>query len=126
MADVEAALLTFLDDLGYTVTTTPMDLEQRLPVIRVRRIGGGGDRDNDRPIVSVQTFAKPTSASPRAHLDLAEQVEDRFIDLALNGPQMVDGVCLDEAAKDSGPVELPYPTAGIRTTETIYRLTTRR
>ena len=130
MADVEAALLEFFDDLAYTVTSTPLDLEQRLRngerVLRVRRIGGAGDRDNDFPRVSLQHYAVASSAAPRAHFDFAEDTEDRLLDLADTGPLFVAGACLDEAKKDSGPVELPYPNDSVRVTETIYRLTIRR
>jgi hypothetical protein len=127
MADVEAALLDWLGDLAYTVTSTPADLEQQLPVIRIRRVGGGGDRDNDRPTISIQTFGKPTSGDPRPAHALAAQVEDKFLTVETYGPQPLGpDLCLDEATKESGPVELTYPNPAVRVTETIFRLVTRR
>ena len=126
MADVESALMTFLDDLGYTVTSTPADLEQHLPVIRIRRVGGSGDEVNDFPRVSIQAMTAASSTAPRAHFDLAESIADRIFGLAVYGPQVVDGVCLESPAKDSGPVELTYPNPSVRVAETIWRLTIRR
>ena len=131
MGDVEVTLMHFYDDLAYTVTSTPQDVEDRVPVLRIRRIGGAGDRDNDYPRVSVQAFATPTQAHPRAHFDLAAEVEHKMLQLAEYGPQLVKGtgVVLEVPAgsfKDSGPVELPYPNPAVRVTETVYRLVVRR
>lgn len=127
--DVEPPLLDWLDDLATAVTSTPIDLADQVPMLRVRRIAGGGDWNNDRPTVSVQAFATPTSGSPRAHFDLATQVEDRFMSIAVNGPELVGGaskVVIEDPVKESGPVELPYPNPAVRVTETIFRFTARR
>jgi hypothetical protein len=130
MADVEVALLAFFDDLAYTVTVTPGDLGQRITdsggVLRIRRIGGGADRDNDTPTISVQAFAAESYDNPRAAHDLDAQVWDRFLDI-LNGdnPGWVGGVVIEDPSKTSGPVELPYPDPAITVVESIYRLTVR-
>lgn len=118
--------MALLDDLGYTVTTTPVDLEKRLPVIRIRRVGGPGDRDNDYPRVSIQAHTRAGSATPRAHFDLAAAIEERLLQIADYGPKVVGGVCIEDPRKDSGPVELTYPNPTVRVAETVWRLTTRR
>lgn len=126
MADVEVALLDLFADLADVVTSTPADLEDRLPVLRARRIGGGGGRDADFPIVSLQHFTAASAADPRAHFDLADATEARLLEIADYGPRLVSGVCLESPVKDSGPVELTYPNPSVRVAESIYRLTIRR
>jgi hypothetical protein len=131
MADVEAALLEFLGDLAWTTTVTPGDLPTKIAdfggVLRIRRIGGGSDRDSDQPVVSVQAFAADTIDNPRATHDLAWAVENRFVEV-LNGARAgyAAGVSFDDITKSSGPVELPYPYPAITVAESIYRLTIRR
>lgn len=131
MADIEVALLAFFDDLAYTVTVTPGDLAQRLAgggkVLRIRRIGGGADRDSETPTVSVQSFAAESyDTAPRAAHDLDAQVWSRFLDV-LNGdnPGWVAGVVIEDPSKTSGPVELPYPDPAITVVESIFSLTVR-
>lgn len=129
MADVEVALLAFFDDLAYTVTVTPGDLQPRIAgggkVLRIRRIGGGADRDEDVPVISIQSFAGESYQAPRAAHDLDRLVWERFLGILDHGPVAVGGVSLDEPAKTSGPVELPYPDPAVTVVESIYRLTVR-
>lgn len=119
--DVEVALMDYLTNLAYTVTSTPADLTDRLPVIRVARIGGGEDRANDFPRLSVQCFAAETYEQPRAAQDLAAAVWEQMRKL----PAVSAGVRLDAASKDSGPVTIPWPTAGVAVKELIYTITIR-
>lgn len=127
MADVEAALLDFYADLAYTVTVTPGDLATRLAaggkVLRIRRIGGGGDRDNDYPTVSFQSFAAESYEQARAAHDLDQAVWDRLVDIATGlNPGWVDGVIIEDPSKTSGPVELPYPDPATTVVESIYSM----
>ncbi len=119
--DIEAALLTYLGDLGYAVTSTPADLKTRLPVLRIQRIGGPNDKTNDYPRVSVQAFTARSYQNPRAAQLLAEAVRDKMRAL----PAVVDGVRLDIAETESGPVSLPWPDVDVTVVQAIYRLTTR-
>lgn len=129
MADVELALMLLLDDFGYTTTTTPSNLDDVLPVLRVRRVGGSADADNDRPRMSVQVFARTVAdTSPRAHMMLASEV-DNFLFKEIPGASVPLGderVVFDAIARDSGPVELVYPNTSVRVAELLYSLTTRR
>lgn len=131
MADAEAALTAFLEDLATTVTVTPGNLKKLLDdggrVLRVRRIGGGADRDDDNPTISIQSFAAPTKNNPRAAHDLDQEVWDRFLEI-LNGERTgwSAGVLFEDPSKTSGPVELPYPDPATRVVESIYRFTIRQ
>ncbi len=131
MADVESALLTFFDDMAFVTTVVdwrylPENIANRGGVIRVGRIGGGADRDNDIPTLSFQCYASPSQANPRAAHDLEQQVWGRFLEV-LNGdrPGWADGVVFEDPSKTSGPVRLPSTDPTITVVESIIRLTIR-
>lgn len=130
MADVDLALTEFFADVAYTDTVTPDELEELIVehggVIRVRRVGGGGDADNDTPRVSVQHFAFLSDDQPRAHFDLAQATEALLFDVATYGPQKVGGLVIEAPVKESGPIELTYDNPAVKVTESIFRITTRR
>lgn len=129
MVDVEVGLMALLDDLGYTVTFVDWrDLQNQIDahggVLRIRRIGGGGDRDTDNPTVSIQSYANETQANPRAAHDLDGRVWQRFLDI-LNGAHdgwAAEGVLIENPDKTSGPVELPSTEPTITVVESLYRL----
>lgn len=127
--DIEFALVGddttagHLSSLAYTVTSTPLDLLERLPVIRVQRIGGGEDRTNDNPRVSIQCFARATYVNPRAAFDLASAVHDQLHRDRL--PVVVAGVRIDTAEKQSGPITIPWPTVEVSVVEMVYAFTIR-
>lgn len=130
--DAEVVLMEYLSDLGYTVTSTPPDLADRLPALRIQRVGGGSDEDADRPRVSIQAFVAASSTAPRAAQQLSGQVRDRLINndgAWVSGPlldeQGVPGVVIDGASHDSGPIEYPWPDPAIRVAQSIYTLTIR-
>jgi hypothetical protein len=130
--DVEVVLMEYLSDLGYTVTSTPSDLADRLPVLRIQRVGGGSDEDTDRPRVTIQAFVAASSVAPRAAQQLSGQVRDRLVNNNggwVSGPllteQGVSGVLLDEVSHDSGPIEYPWPDPAIRVAQSIFTLTIR-
>lgn len=125
-SDVEAALLDYFSTLAHCVTSTPPDLAERLAddgkVLRIQRIGGGSDNNNDFPRVSVQTYTATDPDNPRSTLALAEDVRDMLLDL----PKWVNGAMLDDSTCESGPVEWPWPDPAISVTQSIYRITVRR
>lgn len=135
-ADVEPALMVYLEDLGWTVTSTPADLKTRLAtsgVLRVKRIGGGSTRNTDDPRVSVQAFTLRDPAKPRSSHTLAGAVEARIAAISDNAgvitiPAALGGglVRLDSGEKESGPVEFPWPDPDVLVVECIYRISTRR
>lgn len=137
MADVEAALLALFSDMAWTDTiadfrTLPDMIAAHGGVLRIRRIGGGADRDNDQPQVSVQAYASPTIDNPRATTDLQDAVWGRFLDI-LNGSRSGwcdlgngAGVLIEDPSKTSGPVTLPSPVPTITVVESLYRLTIRQ
>jgi hypothetical protein len=125
--DVELALRAYLASLAYCVSSTPDDLQDLLAtqgVLRIQRIGGGGDRDTnqDFPNVSIQAFALRTSTVPRAAHDLASDVRDRME--AIYGAATSAGV-LDSSETTSGPVEVPWPAAAVAVVQSIFSVVTR-
>ena len=132
MVDVEAALMTFFDDMAWTTTVAnytylPGLISEHGGVLRIKRIGGGGDRDTDRPTVSVQAYGVDTQANPRATHDLAAAVWDRFLEV-LNGSRsgwVSEGVLIENPDKTSGPVEIPGPQTSpqIVIYESLFSLT---
>lgn len=133
MADVEVALLDFFADVAYTTTVADYRyLQEQITdhggVLRIRRIGGGADRDADHPTVSIQCYANETQDNPRAAHDLDAAVWGRFLEV-LNGSNSgwVGGVILEDPSRTSGPVELPGPetTPQITVVESLYQITLR-
>lgn len=126
--DIELALLDWLDDLGYTVTSTPLDLQDQLPVIRVQRIAGedDSDQDEDHPIISVQVYAQKTAAAPRAGHDLSETIRDRVATINNGGVYVGSQDTLMQHARTvAGPVELPYLDPAISVFQCTYHITTK-
>lgn len=136
--DVEPDLLDWLtaldgfeDGLVQAYTSTPAELDELLfeqgkLVLRVKRIGGPGDADNEFPVVSVQSYAPASADAPRTAWKLDTAVADKFFSVATGGPELVGSTVIEDPGKDSGPVELPYPNAAITVVESLYRFTSRR
>lgn len=134
--DVEPSLLDWFTGLKvagrttYAASSTPSDLDDRLAdgqlVLRVKRIGGGSDPDNDNPTISVQCFALASPDTPRAAWDLDSVVEEKFFEVTTYGPQKVGDILMESPDKTSGPVEMPWPNAAITVVESIYRFAARR
>ncbi|MFF1684510.1 MULTISPECIES: hypothetical protein [unclassified Streptomyces] len=102
MADIEAVLAPWAEaEFGvFSAAETPADLEKRLPVIRIERIGGADERFNARPRVAVDVFAA-TADEART---LAGRVRDEL--LFLRGP--VNGAVIRDIRCDSGPTRQPW------------------
>lgn len=84
----------------HTGTTTPGDLEQRLPFARVRRVGGPTDRTDDRPTLEVDVFGTRYDAT----LLLAR----RIVDLLTAAGRKPPSPFLDRVTCEIGPRELEW------------------
>ncbi|HET7388428.1 MAG TPA: hypothetical protein VFJ19_17380 [Nocardioidaceae bacterium] len=120
--DIEQAVCDWLADLGETFTVTPLDLADRLPAIRVGRIGGQVDQQSDQPTIDIQTYTVRDADDPRSSLNLANAVLDRF----LGFPFMAGPVLVDEAHCSTGPTFIGYPDQTLSVVRAIYTLTIRR
>lgn len=121
--DAELVVMTLLEPLApdRVVTSTPADLEENPePTIRVQRIGGTDDGVTDRPRIEVACFAATRGA--------AQQLQQQCQRLVLAaGCTEVDGVLVDRAFTDTGPIQPPrYPNPDVRWVPAIYRFEWRR
>ncbi|MFF3142158.1 hypothetical protein ACFVRU_10610 [Streptomyces sp. NPDC057927] len=107
MPEIEAVLAPWAEaTLGvFSAAETPADLETRLPVIRVERIGGSDERFALRPRVAVDVFAA-TADEART---LASRVRDEL--LFLRGP--VNGAVIRDIRCDSGPTRQPWANEAV-------------
>lgn len=120
--DAERIVGDLLADLvaaGSVGNETPANLQDVLPFIRVRRIGGTDDRITDTARVDVDAYAADATTAK----DLAEQARQRII----TGFAVTAHGILDRGYTESGPALLPVDdTAGIRRVTTTYRVSARR
>lgn len=117
--DVVRLLVTALEalhDPARTGPETPENLQQLLPFVRVQRIGGGRDRLNDFPTVSVDVFADSYS--------VAEALADD-VDQWLTGPPPPLPE-LDRAIHDIAPRRLPWGDERIFRFQSQYTIVARR
>ena len=124
--DAERVVMEYVDDLGYCVTSTPPDLQERLPVIRVNRAGGNDDDVTDFPRMSIQTFCRADYESPRAALGLMNRIRERVDDSSL--PAWVPGerVTIEDSRTESGPVRAPWPDPQVQVVTAAFRLSISR
>lgn len=119
--DIETILMLAYADLveeDHVVTVTPSDLENRLPLIRVHRIGGADTRIFDQPRVVVEVYA-PTWA---VAWPLAERCRQRLI----TGPVRTSAGVIGRTTTEVGPADWPYENPDIRLVRAIYRSSLRR
>lgn len=119
MADVESVIAPWLETtLDVTAgAETPPDLEERLPFIRVERIGGPDERFTAHPRIAVDAFAA-TADEART---LAEQARDAL--LFLNGPA---GASVVRAVRcDAGPSRQPWGNPAIHRRGATYSVSLR-
>lgn len=115
--DVQRLLVADLAQFGHTAIETPLDLNDRLPFIRIVRIGGGSGRVSDGPRVEIDVFAGSYLA--------AEQLAER-IRQYLTGPPP-GPIFLDRVDCSIGPRELPWDDDGlVRRWSAEYEAVTRR
>ncbi len=118
--DVQRLLVVGLEPLvgvGRTAVETPDDLEDRMPFVRIMRVGGGRDRLNDQPTVDIDVFAATYTAAE----NLAEQIAEWLI-----GPP--SGIReFDRVTCEVAPRELPWVDDNtVRRWGATYRTVTRR
>lgn len=119
--DGEAAILdTVAAEPGVadSGTETPPDLQDRLPFVRVARVGGPDNVIDDYPLVDVDVFA----ATRAVAAPLAERLRQRL----LAGPHRTPAGVIDRVRTTSGPVQLPWADPGIRRFGATYRAAMRR
>lgn len=98
---------------------TPPNLEELLPLCRIRRIGGAAiDQITDRPRVDVDVYG---DTYPKAR-DLAMACEQRILSYP---HRTVNGV-LDWAEPEVGPREVPYSNTAVRLITATYLTSLRR
>ncbi|MDX2575894.1 hypothetical protein PV332_10420 [Streptomyces scabiei] len=119
MPDVEAVLAPWAEaTFGvFSAAETPADLEDRLPVIRVERIGGADDRFSLHPRVAVDVFA----ASPDEARTLSNSVRDAL--LFLRGT--VNGAVVRDVRCDSGPSRQPWANEAVHRRGATYTVSLR-
>jgi hypothetical protein len=96
----------------------PADLQDRMPLIHVRAIGGADDRFTDRPRTDVDIY---TADYPTAR-DLAEACRQRL----LGYPHMTDAGNVDWADTEVRPHEIPHDDPAVRLVAATYRISFRR
>ncbi|WP_242882583.1 tail completion protein gp17 [Actinomadura litoris] len=116
--DLERALIDILSPIASAYTFTASDLQEHLPAIRVRRIGGSDDRITDTGRVDVDVYAATRAA---AHA-LAEQVRQ----LLLAGPHVLPGGVIDRVVTEAAPHAVTHPDPATRQVTATYRATARR
>lgn len=117
--DVQRLLVDDLEALagsGHTAIETPVDLEGKLPFVRVMRTGGPADLVTDYPTIEVDVFA----ATYTDGVLLAEKIRQRLV-----GPPPPVRV-IDRCRCDIGPRELPWGDGIVRRFGATYSMSTRR
>jgi hypothetical protein len=117
--DVEAVLAPWAESTfgAFSCAETPPDLEDRLPVIRVERIGGPDERFSQHPRVAVDVFAA-TADEART---LAGQVRDALV--LLRGP--VNGAVIRGVRCDAGPSRQPWANEAVHRRGASYTVSLR-
>lgn len=117
--DVQRVLvdgLVVLTGADRTAIETPADLADRLPFVRVLRVGGHSDRLNDVAVVDVDVFAATYTDGEQ----LAEQIRQYLV-----GPPPPIGV-LDRVDCEIAPRELPWGDGQVRRWNATFHITSRR
>lgn len=100
------------------VTFLPSDLQARLPLLRVRSLGGSDDEVTDISRVAVDAYA----ATRDQAWDLARGARHDLVDR----PTATAAGLLDRAETEVGPQEIPYGNRAVRYVTATYRLHARR
>lgn len=119
--DVERLLAEVLADLtpGTEVgTDLPEDLQDRLPLQRVKKIGGAGDDITDVARVDVEAYAFTREQA----VPLAEAQRQRII----AAPHRTAAGLIDRVRTEVGPHRMPYTDPAIVLLQATYRISVRR
>jgi hypothetical protein len=119
VADIEAVLAPWVEvTFGvFSASATPADLEERLPVVRVERVGGSDGRFRGHPRVAIDVFAA-TADEART---LANAIRDAL--LFLRGP--VNGAVISDTRCDSGPSRQPWANPAVHRRGATYSVSLR-
>ena len=122
--DVEVVLAgllaeRFLDDAAHAGSTTPANLDDRLPFVQVVRYGGGDDGVTDEAAVDVDWFA-----TTRAEARRLAQRGHQFLTAGHHGA--ADTPLIDRITTVVGPIERPRLSGTIRRFGGSYTVSTRR
>lgn len=125
--DVHSVLKLLFADLCDNVVgpTRPPNYQNSMPMIRVRRLGGGDDRITDTARVDVEIYTSkdlengggwPVASS------LARRVQQRL----LNRPHVTEAGRIDTVETESSPAEIPHDDQAVRLVAATYRISFRR
>ncbi len=119
--DLQLIAVAYLTDvLGLRVaTTTPANLEDQMPMVRVRRGPGSDDGVTDAPLLDVETFA----GTDRGAWDLAEQARQAIHGL---GGKAVNGALVDSVTTAQSPVNVDWENPAVERYVASYRVTFRQ
>lgn len=123
--DIETALVNGLPPLlvvsgGGSVTagtTTPSNLDAKLPFLRVSVVEDPDDGYTRQATVDIDIFG----ATRAVAYALGEQTRGLMLSL-----RRLDGVTLDRVLTVSGPKRVPWDNTNIRRVLATYRISTRR
>lgn len=119
MIDIEAVLVTWLEDTIEAVTAsteTPDDLDDNLPWLQVVRTGGPYDGYRiDRPTVDIATFASTGPAASALAAQVQHLLHEQF-DNSVTG-----GAVISQVKTNTGPHSVPYDNPGMRKYEAAYQ-----
>jgi Protein of unknown function (DUF3168) len=116
--DVERMLGDLLSDLGTVGSETNIDLQTRLPYIRVHRIGGVDNRITDAARVDIDVYTTDATAGKT----LTETIRQRLI----SGPSATAHGVIDRAWVESGAQTAPTDDPNLRRVITTFRIAFRR
>lgn len=117
--DAERAVADVLAALGNVGTETGADLQQKVPYILVRRVGGVDNRITDAARIDVLVHA--------ADRTTAKSIAEQARQLLLTGRRATPHGILDHAVTEVGPQVLPVvDTDGLRMAQATYRISMRR
>ncbi|WP_228973398.1 hypothetical protein [Streptomyces sp. DH12] len=116
---MEAVIAPWIESTfgAFTASVVPADLEDRLPVVRVERMGGADDRFAAHPRVAVDVFAA-TADEART---LANNICDALV--FLRGP--VGGAVVRGVRCDAGPSRQPWSNPGVHRRGATYTVSLR-
>lgn len=119
--DPHIILMELLDDLTASPVVGPRlhkDFQDEMPIIRVRKVGGGNDKITDFPRMSIDVYAR---TYPEAS-QLAEAIRQRL----LAYPHITTAGRLDRCEVEASPFEVPWPDNTLRYLTATYVISTRR
>lgn len=119
MIDIEAVLVTWLEDTVEAITAsteTPDELDGNLPWVQVVRTGGPYDGyRRDQPSVDIAAFA---ATGPQAAA-LAAQIQHLLHEQFANS--VTSGAVISRVDTTTGPHWTPYDNPAMRRYEAAYR-----